>query len=36
VRGDTVGDSSVNLLPAPAGAAVLACYAAVFVLAGGS
>ena len=34
MTGDTVGDSSVNLLSAPAGGLVLAAYAAVFVLAG--
>jgi ABC-2 type transport system permease protein len=34
LTGDTVGDSSVNLLSVPAGAAVLAGYAAAFVLAG--
>jgi len=33
MTGDTVGDSSVNLLSAPAGAAVLAGYAAAIVLA---
>jgi ABC-2 type transport system permease protein len=34
ITGDTVGDSSVHLLSAPAGAAVLAGYAAAIVLAG--
>jgi ABC-2 type transport system permease protein len=34
MTGDTVGDSSIQLLSAPAGAAVLAAYAAAFVLAG--
>jgi ABC-2 type transport system permease protein len=34
LTGDTVGDSSVHLLSATAGAALLAAYAAAFVLAG--
>jgi ABC-2 type transport system permease protein len=34
ITGDTVGDSSIQLLSAPAGAAVLAAYAATFVVAG--
>lgn len=34
LTGDTVGESSVHLLSAPAGAAVLAAYAAAFGLAG--
>ena len=34
ITGDTVGDSSVHLLSAPAGAVVLSAYAAAFVLAG--
>ena len=35
ITGDTVSNSSVDLLSAPAGAAVLAAYAAAFVVAGG-
>ena len=34
ITGNTVGDSSVHLLSAPAGAALLAAYAVAFVLAG--
>ena len=34
ITGNTVGDSSVHLLSAPAGAALLAAYAGAFVLAG--
>jgi ABC-2 type transport system permease protein len=34
MTGDTVGDSSVHLLSAPAGGALLAAYTAGFVLAG--
>jgi hypothetical protein len=34
MTGDTVGDSSINLLSAPAGGALLAGYAAIFALAG--
>ena len=34
MTGDTVGDSSVNLLAAPVGGAVLAAYAAALVVAG--
>jgi ABC-2 type transport system permease protein len=34
MTGDTVGDSSVHLLSAPTGGALLACYAVAFVLAG--
>jgi ABC-2 type transport system permease protein len=34
LTGDTIGDSSVHLLTAPIGGALLAAYAAVFVLAG--
>jgi ABC-2 type transport system permease protein len=35
MTGDAVGDSSVNLLTAPVGGALLAVYAAAFALAGG-